>query len=552
MSLIRFFGGVPKADHDALDREVQALSSEVTRLKRLVEGPGSDQALLREAVNAAKSAKQDANSAANSAAVATQAATTAAAAFDSLNEALANHALALAALERRVAALEGGTVVEPEPEPEPPVGQPDLTLRATKSPTLSGDAAKLAAAARWYAQNGEEHFDKPTSWLFSQPNVYDLARLGRNRLSNVTQAFRVTKDLHLLDAAAQWLAATRANLAVGYRGASVSWPASPYRCWVALNGFESEPLYYGTDLSVMNEVKWHATLSEVAYALHLNRDQTSPAGLDYGREADTWKAYLTDEFTPKWSGGGTDGWRREYRGVRRTPTFSASKAGPENGYGPQRFGRPAEGQWPLIVNGGEYHSSVSAILLAHFMHLLTGNENARVERDWLAKNLIDVETPQTPSPTGTARVWRQSWKSQGSDASIAERATYVGYPISDLVTARLEGIPHITDAFLTECARSVRHFMWLEGVRSSDQAAAITRPDIVGGVNRAGITAHTNGKQQTQGQALYANYLAILPWETTGYLDSEANRLHGYSWSGGWDKPKTLAAVAGRLVKAVL
>ncbi len=551
MSLVRLLGGVTQADHDALSKEVK-------RLKNLVEGPGSDQELLREATNAAISAQQDANSAAHSATLARQdagnaqaAATTAAAAFDALNESLAEHGTQLGDLDRRVTALEGGGVVQPEPGPGPQPGQPDLSLRATAPPALTGEAAALAQAALWYAENGQSHFDKPITWVTGQDDVYTLARTLRDRVSNVLQCFRASKDLRLLDAAARWIGATRINRRVGYRGhgSQVTWPASPFPCYVAgADGqmFDGEPRIKGTDLSVMNEVKWHATIAEVAYALHLNGARTSPGGLDYGQEADDWIDYLVNAFLPKWTGGGTSGWRADYRGVRRSPTYANGSGG-----GPQRHGRPAEGEWPVCINGGEFHSSLSAMLLAHFMHLLTGSEAARVERDWLARNLAEVETPQVPSPTGTARVWRQAWRSQGSDSVLAERATYVGYPVSDLVTARLEGIPHITDDLLIEMFRSVRHFMWLPNVTDGAAATIITRGDICGGVTRGPVQAH-NGSPRTQGQALYFNYLSSIPWEPTGYLEAEAHRLHAQSWSGGWAQPRTLAATTGRLLKAAL
>src|SRR5690606_13450222 len=149
----------------------------------------------------------------------------------------------------------------------------------------------------------------------------------------------------------------KANLDTGYRGHDpdvVTWDASPFRCWVTTGGGQPANLY-GTDLSTMNEVKWHAGLAMYTYALSLNRGKTSPDGKDYEAEYDFWIDYLANDFVPKWSGGGTSGWRDTYRGVRRTPTYSNPHA------------RAGAGEWPIVVNGGEAHSSVSSTHLAYFM-----------------------------------------------------------------------------------------------------------------------------------------------------------------------------------------
>lgn len=543
MSIIRLLGGVTRDELAELREETQALKEQVQQLSL---GPPADPD-VQAARNAAQSAQQDANSAANSAASAATAAAAAAGAVDGLNESLANHATELGALDGRVTVLESG-VLKPEPNPEPqPAPIPDLSLRGRQHPPpLTGAEAVHAGAAAWYAANPNEHLDRSVANLADRDDAYEYRHL-RDRISNTLLSFRRIEDLHLLDAVTTWLGLCRRHLRVGYRDhdpSVVTWPASPYRMWPSKSGMP--PNLRGTDLQVMNEVKWAATIAEVAYALHLNRDLVSPGGLNYAQEADFWHAWLVDDFVPKWSGGGVSGWRQEYRGVRRHPTYYSR----EPGVGPQRYGRATAGHWPVAVNGGDMHSSISSMLLAHFVHLLTGSDTALGERDWLAGNLVNVEMVRTPSPGGQTLVLRQAWRSQGSDTELSLRATYVGYVCSDLVTAHLEGIPHITREVLTEFTRAVRHFLWLPGVTDTGASAALTRPDILGGVNRAGIQTH--GSPRTQAQALNFSLLTIAAWDETGFLEREADRLHGLGWSGGWSTPKTLAATAGRLLRAAL
>src|SRR5690606_10309211 len=58
--------------------------------------------------------------------------------------------------------------------------------------------------------------------------------------------------------------------------------------------------YQGKDTNQLDEIKTHAMIASVAYALELNRDLKSPGGRNYGAHADFWQDYLVNDFEAKW------------------------------------------------------------------------------------------------------------------------------------------------------------------------------------------------------------------------------------------------------------
>src|SRR5690606_25919976 len=147
-------------------------------------------------------------------------------------------------------------------------------------------------------------------------DLYQLARPVRSAVQAITVAHRLTGHPELLDLQVRILHLTKPTLRVGWRKHDPSEPpasgASPFRCW-PVDGRPQPADLHGTDLTPMNEVRWHATIAEVARALRDNRGNTPPAGWDYQAEYDFWRDYLTQDFTLKWSGGGTSGWRAGYK-----------------------------------------------------------------------------------------------------------------------------------------------------------------------------------------------------------------------------------------------
>lgn len=399
----------------------------------------------------------------------------------------------------------------------------------------------------WFLANPAEHTEWPTDTaLAARDDLYLLARPLRDRIKAILLAFRLTGDLRLLDGVVKWLDISKGKLAVGYRNhdpSVVTWDASPFRCWVvAHSGFPTT--IYGTDLTPMNEVKWHATIAEVTYALFLNLGNTSPAGYNYTTEYNFWLDYLTNDFVPKWSGGGTADWRDTYRGVRRTPNYST----PHH--------RAGAGEWPIVINGGEMHSSVSSTNLAWFMWKLTGNVNAFDEFNLYTGWWLDIDSVTAEDPTyGTCRLWPHTCPSQGSGSNYAQPATYVAYTPMDLLTTYLEGAhSRVGASLMTEIANTHKGFFFLPGTPWVGGAfdTLISYGDIAGEVPVGGMTNNPkSGIAQIDGTLNQT--FTVFPFETGDtVLEDAATILLAKSFGGGKATPKDPHINAAFMLKYAL
>lgn len=392
---------------------------------------------------------------------------------------------------------------------------------------LGEEGVEALTGMKWLLANDASHILGSMNSKASSDDLYTLGRQVRDQAEAYLVAFRLTGDLTLLDAVMGWLDLAKSTLQVGYRGHNqsvVDWDASPYRCWVTTGGGQPSTIY-GTDLSTMNEVKWHALLAEVAWALHLNRDFVSPGGRSYSTDYGFWFDYLVNDFVPKWSGGGTSGWRDKYRGVRNSSWP----------YPP--YGRQSEGEWPIVMNGAELHSTQSSAVLAYYMSLLTGSSAARDESDRVVDGFLEEDSVLV----GSTRVWGHQPQSNGPEAasSVAQGTSYVAFTLMDYVTMFLEGgHPQITEDVLNQMNEAVSSLAWLRDENSNSSSTTITHEWIVGDSPLGGFTLGGGFTGVTQGQAFLNPWFVLAPWGSDGYLLSEARRLLvDKPWAGSLEEP---------------
>lgn len=447
-------------------------------------------------------------------------------------------------------------VPPPDPEPPPPgdwnlLGVPSFNpsdpkfksgVSITNGSTNVTEFRNMHNGLLWFANNPTEQFSSNTHSQLTSGDLYQLARTVRDRMQSFLIAFRITGDLRMLDVLTAWLKLSKQSMAVGYRDhdtSVVTWSASPYPCWITRGGGQPSNLY-GTDHSVMNEIKWHASIAEITYALYLNRNFTSPGGHNYQTEYNFWYNYLVNQFTPKWSGGGSADWRINYRGVRRPPTYSTQSGGNNNAT--QRYGRAAEGAWPITVNGGDLHSAISQSHLAYYMGLLTGNPNGIAELNWASENFVtDSSQLVAAGSYGQARVWGHGQRGAGGSTSVtAQGATYLPYTIMDMTNMCLEGAsPVVNTNLLKELANAVEAFVIIPNVQSNSSNAPIVNVDSCGGVNR-GIFVTSYTSLRTQAQLALNPFTVILPFTSgTNIRNTIKTQLDkNASWQGTITQPK--------------
>lgn len=438
------------------------------------------------------------------------------------------------------------------PPPDPPpssitlLGDPDFNPTAPTwwdGTPITGAALTEYQGLLWWADedNWTQHTginsgsDGGLDDLADSDDLYKMGRYLRDRMQCLTLALALTRDLRFLDTLVRVMDIAAGDLKPGYRRHNpsvVTWPASPYRIWVNTGGGFSDDIT-GTDLATMNEVKWHAAVAEVTYALYLNRNHPSPAGYDYQAKYDYWIDYLTNDFIPKWRGGGTGGWRNKYRGVRRTPNFSS----PHH--------RATAGEWPIVVNGGEGHSSVSSTHLAYYMHLLTNEQSARDEFEWMSTAWLDVDCQVVSGH----RIYPHTSPAQGSGTNYAQRSAYVNYNQADAIVAHVLGMwpERWTSTVIEQMALSFKDWFLLPDFLSIGSSSTKgTYGNITGNVARGTMTNNPDSGRTMQ-QLIINPYFLIAPW---GDVDDEFEHIRSFSGAGTPANPRVPFFNTAKLLEA--
>src|SRR5690606_1098185 len=262
----------------------------------------------------------------------------------------------------------------------------------------------------------------PYKWA-SSDDLYIYARQLHTHVQMLLTAFRVTGDLKLLDHIDSLTETMRDELADSWRGtADGSSQRDGYLNWVWRQNHSDA--YKGKDTNKLDEIKTHALIASVTYALDLNRDFKSPGGRNYAAHADFWLDYLVDDFEAKWR-------KRENE--------------------PRGF--------PFMLRP-HTHTYYSWMKWHYYMGKLTGESGYTRQANEMADVLWDHEIFSTSSPSGTAYVWNRSVVSEGGSADYLHPVTYARYVFADAVEFNLEGFDKwASDESLTRFARTVAEFV---------------------------------------------------------------------------------------------
>lgn len=310
---------------------------------------------------------------------------------------------------------------DPETVPSAPDDERAMTLRGDPSFDVSG----LSADERVHFERMWEEILDPDNQrelqaLIDGADLYYYSRTIQDYIQPILTAFRATGDLRLLDHVDSILERMSHNLTYGWDDGSYS----DYRMWI----HRYDAAGYGTDVR-LNDLKVHALVAMVAYALDMNRDLTSPGGRDYAASADYWKAYLltdSDGFVAKVKDGG-------------------------------RFPSPSRG-FHFTNPHADAHSWWSTTKLYYYMWRLSGDAVWLEDANRAADVIWDYEIRDIADWDGgnSAYVWASNMMSQSSSRNYLQMVGYAGSIYGDVVTFHYEGFHKWGDpAHLPAFARSI-------------------------------------------------------------------------------------------------
>lgn len=336
-------------------------------------------------------------------------------------------------------------------------------------------------ARRWYDRLWDAISDPDRSRsmtaLAARDDLYHYSRALHTYVLSLLAAFRATGDLALLDEVDRLAEHMRARLRDPWRGTldRTDGTTDGYVNWVFRYGNSRD--HQGKDLHTFDEMRTHAMVAEVTWALHHNRDLTSPNGIDYGQHADNWIAYLQDHFEAKW---------RERNEV-------------------------PEGAFPFLESTS-MHATVAFVKYHHYMARITGQAGHLREAERLASIVFDHFA--TVSHAGeTALVWPRTLTDQGGTQNFLQPTTYARYVFGDLVDLHLDGFTRVSSSTVRAIAHTVRSFVLV----GPDTNPSLAR-DIGGGVARAGIPASAASawSPPTLGQHTVSPTSFVALWDRSG------------------------------------
>lgn len=402
---------------------------------------------------------------------------------------------------------------KPEPEPAPPTTNPigDFdNLRGNpnfKVSSLSPEA-QIWYRRLWAAIEDPLSEYNPDKWARSD-NLYTYARQLHTYLQTLLTAFRVTGDLKLLDEIDRLVEIMRGELADSWRNTQDGTSQKDgYLNWVWRGNSKT---YYGKDTNKLDEMKTHAIIASVAYALESNRDLKSPGGRAYGAHADFWADYLVNDFEAKWR-------QRE----RKSSGF------------------------PIMIRP-DNHTYYSWMKWHYYMGLLTGKSGYTSEASRMAGKIWqDIETVSTSG--GTAYVWPRGTQSEGGGQNILEPTTYSRYVYADVVEFYFEGFDRWASAeTLQRYSRSVANFVIDENRASGKDWFA---RDIGGGTSRGGIPSDSSWSRMDVYKYEVSSFAMIMYWDSSNRIDNITTKV--MKSLGGVDRVRTIYLPAGKLLDAIM
>ncbi len=345
--------------------------------------------------------------------------------------------------------------------------------------------SKLPSAARthyenlWYVIRNPRSTLDPRDWAASD-DLYTYARDLHTHVQTLLLAFRATGDLRLLDEIDAITAIMRSKLHDSWRGtADGSSQRDGYVNWV-WRGSDSGSLA-GKDTHEMDEAKTHALIASVAYALHVNRDLSSPGGRNYASSANFWSDYLVNTFEAKW---------RARKGVSS--------------------GFP-------IMERPDYHSHHSWTKWHYYMGLLTGRSSYMTEANRMADMIWNREIKTTSTSYGTANVWSHGVISLGSKQDYLQPNMYSRYVFADSVEFYFEDFHRWgSDSEMKRFANTIAAFIIdRSGAESSTDWFTA---DIGGDRARAGIPSDPSWNRMHIHRWESSPFSILAPWDASGRI----------------------------------
>lgn len=408
---------------------------------------------------------------------------------------------------------------DPDQQPETPAGDPGAPKPGTGSFGLLGDPnfdpANLSADAQvwhrrvWYA------IEKSRSEMYAtarSDDLYMYARELHTYVQSLLHAFRVTGDLRILDEVDTIAELMRDQLHDSWRDVrqgSSSEGKDGFRNWV-WRGFDGDSLY-GKDTHKMDDMKTHALVASVAYALDVNRGLKSPGGADYGSHADFWVEYLVDDFEAKW--------RERENEPKGFPIFIRQIA----------------------------HAYYSWMKWHYYMAQLTGDGAYLKEAERMAR-MLEGETRLVDASGGQALVWAHSVMAEGGSEGYLEPTTYARYIVPDAVEMYFEGFAWWDEDALDAMARTVAQ--WVIDPKNATGSRDWFSGDIGRGRDRGGIESKGSWARMSYYKYERSSYAVVAPWDSTGLIDDMTVEV--LDKVGDASKPRYPTLPVGMLVSAVM
>lgn len=322
----------------------------------------------------------------------------------------------------------------------------------------------------------------------------------------ILTVFRITGDLWFLDLIDEIAELMRSNLHDSWRGTldGTDGTTDGFLNWV--QRYNGGTTHTGKDTWETYDYKAHAASAHMAYALHNNRDLTSPKGYNYGAHADFWRDYHVNHFEAKW------------RARNNKPS-----------------GFPIRANWPDTLQSyadwSKWHYYVGG---------LTGNAIYTDE----AKRMIDVLLPQFCSVStvyGDASTWKRSNPNFTSYGQYLMPTTYAEFLMGVWAEYTLEGFHTLADpAYVQRMALTITQLI-------RDEPNAVTNGmarDVGGGVSQCGWSASSTDFRRISA-FMYQNMLLglLAAWDPSAPILRGLNEeSRAYAATQGWDYTRVLAA----------
>lgn len=452
-------------------------------------------------------------------------------------------------------AIPGQPGEEPPVEPEPPSGTlSDGIFRVAPrvSQHFDEDDPKLRNGRRMTAQERRYHdafraaFLNPNATEYTAPrkvlntgNSYHLGRHGEVMQEPALQVMARTGDGHILDELVrgwrlaydqlviEWDAKTATmkdesySYVVNNAGASIKngkWvfkdsrrPWSPHKKWLYHWGSPSGGR--GTDLNNLQTLKPWGILARFLWVLEANRNAKSPAGFDYGAEADRWKPALRGFIDAYTSDTGAD-WEDNYRGLDSKWTGRSGRI------------RAKPGEWPFFIRT-EGHVIFNAMLLCYYCGLLGSY-------GWDIPNHLEAFKGADAVAQRIRETLVETKDSKGRPSLLLPqgntimKATYTAYPAWELAHIRDIGRwDHIFDEeTLLRLSRSYADMIKPDGS---------TLGDLAGEKDRTGhgyTVGH--GSPRTPYQHAVNGFSTPMLWAETDYLFNTGTAAQTSTRDGGY------------------